>query len=83
MKIQFADSRTIAPEESCLQILNLTLNPVQTLALTGGGGNFPRGQLSGYQYVFKKLLFKAIIAFTSIYFESYCKILARSNKSIL
>ena len=31
----------------------------------------------------KKLLFKTIIVFTSIYFESYCKIPARSNKSIL
>ena len=29
------------------------------------------------------LLFKAIIVFTSIYFESYCKIPARSNKSVL
>ena len=31
----------------------------------------------------KKLLFKTIIHFTSIYFKSYCKIPARSNKSIL
>ena len=31
----------------------------------------------------KKLLVKTIIVFTSIYFESYCKIPARSNKSIL
>ena len=35
------------------------------------------------QYVFKKLLFKTIIVFTGVYFESYCKIPARSNKSIL
>ena len=30
-----------------------------------------------------KLLVKTIIVFTCIYFESYCKIPARSNKSIL
>ena len=35
------------------------------------------------QYVFEKSLFKAIIVFTSIYFESYCKIPARSNTLIL
>ena len=35
------------------------------------------------QYVFKKLLLKTIIVFTGVYFESYCKIPARSNKSIL
>ena len=35
------------------------------------------------QYVLKKLLFKAIIVFTNIYFESYCKIPAQSNKSVL
>ena len=50
IKIQFVDSRTTAPEESCLQILNLTLNPVQTLALTGGpiflGGNCPDTSMS-------------------------------------
>ena len=35
------------------------------------------------QYVLKKLLVKAIIVFTSIYFGLYCKIPAQSNKSIL
>ena len=36
------------------------------------------------QYVFKKLLVKTIIVFTSIYFDSYCKIPARSsNKSLI
>ena len=35
------------------------------------------------QYVSKKLLFKEILVFTSIYFKSYCKIPARSNKSML
>ena len=35
------------------------------------------------QYVLKKLLVKTITVFTGIYFESYCKIPARSNKSIL
>ena len=34
-------------------------------------------------YVFKKFLFKRIIVFTSNYFESYPKVLARSNKSVL
>ena len=34
------------------------------------------------QYILKKLLVKAIIVFTSFYFESYRKIPARSNKSI-
>ena len=34
-------------------------------------------------YVLKKLLVNTTIAFTSIYFESYYKIPARSNKSIL
>ena len=34
-------------------------------------------------YVLKELLFKTIIVFTSIYFESYCKIPARSNKSVI
>ena len=35
------------------------------------------------QCVLKKLLFKTVIVFTSVYFESYCKIPAWSNKSIL
>ena len=39
--------------------------------------NINRQQLSGYQYVLKKLLFNTIIVFTSIYVESYCKIPAR------
>ena len=81
IKIKYVGSRTIALEENCRRTLNLTLYLIQTLSLTGD--NFPRGQLSRYQYVLKKLLFKAIIVFTSIYFESYCKIPARSNKSIL
>ena len=34
------------------------------------------------QHVFKELLLKTIIVFTSIYFESDCKIPAGSNKSI-
>ena len=52
-------SRTIATKENCLPTLKLTLNLTQTLTLTGGNfpdtnvvlgwGNFPRGQLSGYQ----------------------------------
>ena len=34
------------------------------------------------QYVLKMLLFKTIIYFSSIYFESHCKIPAQSNKSV-
>ena len=37
--------RAIAPERNCLPIPKLTLS--QTLTLTGEGGNFSRGQLSG------------------------------------
>ena len=36
----------------------------------------------GLYYVLKKLLVKTVIVFISIYFEPYCKILARSNKSV-
>ena len=43
----------------CLPTLNLTLYLIQTLSLTGG--IFSRGQLTGYQYVLKKLLFKTIL----------------------
>ena len=35
------------------------------------------------QYVLRKLLFKTITVLTSIYFEPYCRIPARSNKLIL
>ena len=44
-RYQNAGYRTIAPEEICHATLKLTLT--QSLTLTGGG-NFPRGQLSGY-----------------------------------
>ena len=44
-RYQNAGYRTIAPEEICPATLKLTLT--QSLTLTGGG-NFPRGQLSGY-----------------------------------
>ena len=80
-KIQYVGSRTISPEKNWLPTLNLTLYLIQTLILARG--NFPWRQLSGYRYALKKQLFKTIIVFTSIYFESYRKIPARSNKSIL
>ena len=39
-------SRTIAPEENYPPTLNLILTLTETLTLTGGEGNFPRGGIA-------------------------------------
>ena len=48
-------SRTIASKESCAPTLILALFLNQTLTLTGGGGNFPWRQLSGYPHYDNKV----------------------------
>ena len=63
--MHYVGSRKIATEENYLP----TLNPIQTLTLTGG--QFSSGAIVRIPVCLKKKsLFKTIIVFTSIYFES-------------